>query len=179
VTPTTQPYAGSSISSGAAMPGTLNLGATLNGNISTGDHVVIKENNTSNECTVTGGPYYIGAAGTSIGITSCAPATAATTYDSNAVVYDKTAYDSLNTTASNTNSTVSSFDTARNQGTGPIYLSPLTGNGAANTSAAVQLAAGASRTFYVGVYFPSPSSSNQNNLQGLISTFGLLWHMDQ
>lgn len=177
VTPTTQQYAGSSISSGAAMPGSLALG-TLNGNINTGDHVVIKESNASNECTVTGGPYYIGNAGT-VSITSCSPATAATAYDSSAIVYDKTAYDALNTTASNTNSTISNFNTARNQGSGAIFLPPLTGNGAANAGAAVQLASGASRTFYVGVYFPSPSGSNQNNLQGLISTFGLLWHTDQ
>ena len=68
---------------------------------------------------------------------------------------------------------------SRNQGGGAIFLPPVTANGTANASAAVQLASGSTRTFYVGVYFPSPTGSNQNNLQGLISTFGLLWHMDQ
>lgn len=36
-----------------------------------------------------------------------------------------------------------------------------------------------SRTFYIGVFFPSGSSSAQNPLQGLKSTFGIGWHIDQ
>jgi hypothetical protein len=43
----------------------------------------------------------------------------------------------------------------------------------------VQLAKTASRTFQVGLFFPAPSGANQNTLQGLASTFGLTWHMDQ
>ena len=35
------------------------------------------------------------------------------------------------------------------------------------------------RTFQVGVYFPAPAGTNQNALQGLASTFGLTWHVDQ
>ena len=35
------------------------------------------------------------------------------------------------------------------------------------------------RTFYVGVYLPAPAGTNQNALQGLQSTFGLTWHIDQ
>jgi hypothetical protein len=35
------------------------------------------------------------------------------------------------------------------------------------------------RTFIVGVYMPSPTGTNQNPLQGLSSTFGITWHLDQ
>ena len=35
------------------------------------------------------------------------------------------------------------------------------------------------RTFYVGVYLPAPAATNQNNVQGLVSTFGISWHIDQ
>jgi hypothetical protein len=31
----------------------------------------------------------------------------------------------------------------------------------------------------VGLYFPAPAGQNQNQLQGLQSTFGITWHMDQ
>ena len=36
-----------------------------------------------------------------------------------------------------------------------------------------------SRTFQVGVYLPAPAGTNQNPLQGLASTFGMTWHIDQ
>jgi hypothetical protein len=36
-----------------------------------------------------------------------------------------------------------------------------------------------SRTFYVGLYLPVPAGTPQNQLQGLSSTFGLTWHIDQ
>lgn len=35
------------------------------------------------------------------------------------------------------------------------------------------------RTFWVSVYLYAPAGTNQNVLQGLQSTFGLLWHIDQ
>jgi hypothetical protein len=36
-----------------------------------------------------------------------------------------------------------------------------------------------SRTFKVGVYVPAPAGINQNPLQGLQSSFGITWHIDQ
>ena len=52
-----------------------------------------------------------------------------------------------------------------------------------NTNATVQLShfntGNFTRTFYVGLYLPVPAGSNQNALQGLASTFGLTWHIDQ
>ena len=35
------------------------------------------------------------------------------------------------------------------------------------------------RTFQIGVYFPNPNGSTQNTMQGLVSNFGLTWHLDQ
>lgn len=189
VTPTSQAYAGTTIASGTAMPVTLNLG-TLNGNIQTGDSLVIKENGASNTCAVTGGPYYIGST-SSVGITSCTGGSptatnAATTYDASAVVYDSSAFGKLDTTSNNANSTLSNFDTARHSGSGAIFMPPLGGTapvGTPNATGASPLTrSGGSldtRTYYVGVYFPNPSGSNQNALQGLTSTFGIIWHMDQ
>jgi hypothetical protein len=80
--------------------------------------------------------------------------------------------------------TISSFDTLRKP-TSPITLYPLTSNTTApDGTATVSLGktgssgnAGDKRTFYVGVYLPATSSQNQ--LQGLISTFGLNWHIQQ
>ena len=66
---------------------------------------------------------------------------------------------------------------------GKIQLYPVTANGTIDTLASVQLShfnSGTfSRTFQVGVYVPAPAGTNQNQLQGLSSTFGLTWHIDQ
>jgi hypothetical protein len=83
---------------------------------------------------------------------------------------------------SDTTDTISNFDTAHAQ-TGEIQLYPLSANGATNTNAAIELnrhaASGDTRIFWVGVYLPSPSGTSQNQLQGLMSTFGFNWHIDQ
>jgi hypothetical protein len=35
------------------------------------------------------------------------------------------------------------------------------------------------RTFWISVFLPAPAGATQNSLQGIQSTFGLLWHVDQ
>lgn len=157
----------------------LNDGGNLHGNIKANDTISLAENGSTLTCYATG-TSYIGASGT-IGVTGCYGAPS-TTFDSAAVVKDTTAFSILNGT--NTTSTISNFDTAHNS-IGAIYMPPLTGNGTANSGSTVQLAAHGDpnskdiRIFYVGVYFPAASGQSQNQLQGLLSTFGLTFHIDQ
>jgi hypothetical protein len=111
------------------------------------------------------------------GCTSLVNNTAFTT--GNTYVTDTTTLTALN---GDTTDTLSNFDTAHPR-TGEIQLYPLTANGTSNTSAAIELnrhaATGDTRIFWVGVYLPAPAGTSQNQLQGLMSTFGFNWHIDQ
>jgi len=77
--------------------------------------------------------------------------------------------------------TVSQFQTAHHLAAGKLVMYPLTGSGPSgrDQSGNPFLPHGSSRTFYVGLYLPLVGASNQNALQGLSSTFGLTWHIDQ
>jgi hypothetical protein len=114
---------------------------------------------------------------TSIPVTSATPNFA---YPTTSTVTDSTTLGTLN---SNTTDTITNFDTAHNGTVGKIQLYPVTGSGTVDTAAPVQLnhfgSGTYSRTFRVGVYVPAPAGINQNPLQGLQSTFGLTWHIDQ
>lgn len=157
----------------------LNDGGNLHGNIRTNDQITLVESGSTLTCYSTAN-YYIAASST-ISVTGCYGAPS-TTFDGSAAVKDTAALTALN--GSNPSSTISNFDTAHLP-TGAIFMPPLTANGTDNTAATVQLAAHGDpnskdiRIFYVGVYFPSPAGTNQNYLQGLLSTFGLNFHIDQ
>jgi hypothetical protein len=79
--------------------------------------------------------------------------------------------------------TITNFNTMHNGALGKIQLYPVSSSGVLDTAASVQLSHFNSgtyaRTFQVGVYLPAPTGQNQNPLQGLISTFGITWHIDQ
>jgi hypothetical protein len=165
----------------------LNVG-TLGGNIRSGDTITLAENGTTTTCTAAATSYIgLNTGSTPISLNGCSTSGGATTFDGSATVQDASAFSALNGT--NTNSTISSFDTSHNGSTptGPISMTPLSGNGSTNASATVQLAksgtagatgvAPATRVFYVGVYLPGGGS--QNALQGLMSIFGTTWHLDQ
>ncbi|MGH3025668.1 MAG: hypothetical protein ACRDLR_04395, partial [Gaiellaceae bacterium] len=183
-TPTTMTL-GTNVSSGSSSY-SLDVG-TLTGNIRAQDTIVLSESNTTTTCTYASGAggaaanYYIGSSST-ISVSNCTTSGSPVTFDSSALVYDKSAFDALNPSATNTYNTISSLDTAHGQGN-PIYLTPVTGNHTTDTNAAVQLSRqGGSldtRTFYIGVYLPSSTGSGQNSLQGIQSTFGIGWHIDQ
>jgi hypothetical protein len=174
-TPTTLTLSGT-YSSGQATYG-LTV-AALAGNIRSGDTITLAENGTTTTCTAAAN-YFMTA--TSVSLNGCSTSGAATTFDSSAAVKDTSAFTALN--GSNPSSTISYFDT-NHASPGAISMAPLTGNGSTNSSSSVQLAkhggtgsVGDTRVFYVGVYVPS--SGSQNGLQGLVSTFGLTWHIDQ
>ncbi|MGH3009788.1 MAG: hypothetical protein ACRDLM_10350 [Gaiellaceae bacterium] len=157
----------------------LNVGGNLNGNIKTNDQITLAENGSTETCYSTAN-YYI-AASSNLAVTGCSGAPS-TTFNSSATVKDATAFTNLN--GSNPSSTISNFDTAH-LATGAIFMPPLTANATDNPASTVQLAAHGDanskdiRIFYIGVYFPSPSGTNQNFLQGLLSTFGLTFRTDQ
>lgn len=163
---------------------TFPAGTTLNGNIRPGDSITISQNGTSTSCQ-SAGTYYIGDPGP-IAVNTCVTTGSAVTYTNSASVYDASAFTALN--GDNHSSELANFDTAHSI-TGRIYMLPLHQNGQRVSSATVELAragtssaadtAGDTRTFYIGVYFPAPVATVQNNLQGLFSTFGLTWHIDQ
>jgi predicted ribosomally synthesized peptide with SipW-like signal peptide len=82
----------------------------------------------------------------------------------------------LTTLNSSNATTIGAFGAAHNADGGRIDLAPVESNDGLGSGSA--LAPGAARTFQIALYLPN-SASNQNALQGLQSTFGLTWHIDQ
>jgi hypothetical protein len=154
----------------AGVPTTSLPVSALSGNVKSGDSIVVTQGSNTQTFTASSAAF-IG--DTSISISSATPGYS---YTSAATVQDSTAFGALD---GDTTDTISAFDTGHPQ-TNRIELHPLTGNGTADSLAAVELNkhgdSGSSRVFYVGVYMPS---SGTNLLQGLQSTFGLDWHIDQ
>ncbi|HEX7083629.1 MAG TPA: hypothetical protein VF186_05910 [Gaiellaceae bacterium] len=144
--------------------------SALNGNVKKNDTIRIVSGNNTQDFTANADAY-IGA--TSLTIVSATPNFA---YPTTSTITDTTVQNTLNPDQADT---ISKFDTLHNGSSGKIPLYPLTANGTASTTAPVALAHSATRTFYVGVYLPGPPANNQNPLQGLSSTFGLTWHLDQ
>jgi hypothetical protein len=144
----------------------------LNGNVASGESIVVSSGSHTQTFTTTAAAFY---GATSLTITSATPNFA---YPPSSTVTDTTSMASLSSSGTQT---ITAFDTA-NSLSGKIFVAPLTGNGTIDSQAPLQLGrAGTSdtRTFIVGVYLPAPIGSNQNALQGLQSTFGITWHLDQ
>lgn len=156
-------------------------GSGLNGNIKSGDTLLLTSttNNTTStlQCTA-GASYYFGYTG-NVSVSGCTGSYV--TYPTSSLLTDSSMLSTLN---SDSTHTVKNFDTGHSY-SGQVQLYPLTGDGATNTSAAVELGKAGStsptdtRTFQIGVYLPAPGGINQNSLQGLFSTFGITWHIDQ
>jgi hypothetical protein len=143
--------------------------AALNGNVKSGESIVVTSGSNTQTFTASANAY-IGA--TSISVNSATPNFA---YPITSTVTDSSSLASLN---SDTTDTIANFDTGHSS-TGSIQLYPVTSNGAIDTAATVELTHNTNRTFQVGVYVPAPAGQNQNFLQGLQSTFGITWHIDQ
>ena len=160
------------LTSGVA-PTTLQVSA-LNGNVTSGNQITVTSGTNTQTFTASADARF---GDTSIAV-SGAP-NANFSYPVSSPVVNTSALTSLN---SDTTDTISNFDTLHPVG-GRIQLVPLLSNGNLNTNATVQLShfnvGNYTRTFYVGLYLPVPAGSNQNPLQGLSSTFGLTWHIDQ
>jgi hypothetical protein len=152
----------------------LSIGS-LNGNVASGDHVVVRNGSTSQMFTA-------GLANASFGsatIPISGGPTATATFPVGSTVTDTSSLGSLNTGATD-QITLTNFDTAHNGTHGKIPLTPVSGDGSTDLLAPVQLAHNASRVFQIGVYLPGPNGGpSQNGLQGLASTFGLTWHINQ
>jgi hypothetical protein len=155
---------------------TLSVSA-LGGNVlgtTTHDVLKITEGNKSTTCNAQANAYIND---TSITVSGCSPSN---TFTTAAVVTDSTTLATLN---SDTTHTISNFDTSANWNVGKIPLYTVSGNGGINNPSTIELNkhgdTGDTRIFYVGVYMPATSGSAQNLLQGLKSTFGISWHVDQ
>jgi hypothetical protein len=160
------------LTTGGSGPTALAVGA-LNGNVTAGDSVLVTSG-THTQTFVASATAYYGA--TSISITQT-PANFA--YPIGSSVVDSTSLTALNSNIGTT--TVTGFDTANNT-SGKIFMPPLTANGTSDATATVQLphfGGTDTRTFYVSIFLPNPTGSVQNQLQGLSSTFGITWHLDQ
>lgn len=157
--------------------------ASLNGNVNgigptgapyAGDSIVLSEGSNTQTCTATTDAPF---GSTTINVSCSGSANA--TYDTGAVVTDSSSLAKLNT---DTTDTLTNFDTLHHPGVSQIYMPPILTSGTLDTFNPVQLSkAGGTlptRTFEVGSYVPGPPL-NQNFLQGLQSTFGLTWHIDQ
>lgn len=192
-------FPGSGTTTITSATSSITFASALQGNIKNGDTITISEptkkivtciatqdayigattitvNNTTTPCTSTASGWVGGTGETFDGATAVAPATPAT-------IVDSTMNNLLN---SDTTDTISNFDTAHNF-SNKLELPPLTANGAHVTSGGgmsnIELAkkgsTGDTRSFYVGVFFPAGTGSAQNATQGLTSTFGLSWKIQQ
>jgi hypothetical protein len=149
--------------------------APLNGNVSSLDTIVVSSGSHTKTFVATA-PAFFGA--TTISVTSADPLFS---YPIGSTVINTGALGNLNAGVGTVSLTT--FDSVNGALGSKVFMAPLTGNGQSDAAAPVQLAhAGGSnppdtRVFYVGVYLPS--SGVQNQLQGLSSTFGITWHLDQ
>jgi hypothetical protein len=171
----------SNLSGAVATSTTYNLSSNLTGNVKSGDTLQFSENGNVVQCTSTNSglpgtnDYYIGASILKTSATACTIISGTNTgFDSNAIITD---YTTTNTLASDSSHTLSQFDINKNYNH-EIELTPVTANGTAPVAAVDLAASGGQRTFVVGIFIPGPAAA-QNQLQGLTSTFGLTWHIDQ
>lgn len=148
---------------------------SLNGNVSSGDQIVVQSGSTSQTFTAGLGNASFGSATIPI---SGSP-TASASFPIGSTVTDSTSLGSLNTGGTD-QITLTNFDTAHNGTNGKIPLTTVSSDGSTDLLNPVQLGHDATRTFQIGVYLPGPNGGpSQNGLQGLVSTFGLTWHIDQ
>jgi hypothetical protein len=145
----------------------------LNGNVASGDSIVVVSGSNTQTFTASANAFF---GATAITVTSATPNFA---YPTTSTVTDSTMLSALNP---DTTDTLTNFDTAHNT-IGKIQLFPVTANGTVNNAAPVELnhfnTGTFSRVFQIGVYLPAPAGINQNPLQGIQSTFGITWHIDQ
>jgi hypothetical protein len=151
-------------------------GVTLNGNVKVGDGITVTQGTHTQTFTASTAATF---GATSIAVNSTAVGSA---FTAGAVVTNTGAMGQLNPNLATDN--ISAFQIAHHLLSGKIELYPVSGNGTLDTtSGAAELthfnSGTYTRTFYVGLYLPVPTGSNQNAIQGLASTFGLTWHMDQ
>ncbi|MBV8258055.1 MAG: hypothetical protein JO073_09600 [Actinobacteria bacterium] len=146
----------------------------LNGNVKSGDSIVLTSGSNTQTFTASADAY---TGATSISVNSLTPNFA---YPTSTTVSDSTMLSTLNTDTSDSVTQFDKKDPFAHE-IGPML--PLSGNGTLNNSATVDLGHAGSvsppdtRVFLVGVFVPS--SNNQNAIQGLFSTFGVTWHIDQ
>lgn len=146
----------------------------LNGNIASGDSITLTQSTSSNTdtCNAAAAAYY---GSTSISLNNCS--TDATAFTTGTVVTDTSTQNQLD---SDTSHTLQNFDTGHNGTSGQVQLYPLSANNTDVTNGSVNaLAAQGTRTFIVGVFLPSGTGLGTNAVQGLMSTFGLSWQLQQ
>jgi hypothetical protein len=146
--------------------------SALKGNIKSGDTLAFKENGNTVTCPASA-DYYLGATSVQVGACAVQAGSVNGIFDNNAVITDTTTLTTLSTDVTHT---ISQFDRTKNYSL-KQELTPVTANGVTG-AAATDLASAGVRTFVVGVAIPGPTTP-QNQLQGLKSTFGLTWHIDQ
>jgi hypothetical protein len=151
-------------------------GVVLNGNVRVGDSILVTQGTHTQTFTASSAATF---GATSIAVNSTP---VGSPFTAGATVTNASAQSSLDSNAATDN--IAAFQIAHHLSGGKLELYPVNGNGSIdNTSGATELTksggATPTRTFYVGVYLPVPGGSNQNALQGLASTFGLTWHIDQ
>ncbi|HEX4677708.1 MAG TPA: hypothetical protein VH210_00690 [Gaiellaceae bacterium] len=151
-------------------------GVLLNGNVRANDTILVTQGTHTQTFTASAATTF---GATSISVNSTA---VGSPFTAGATVTDTSAQSSLDSNAPTDN--VTAFQTAHHLSGGKLELFPVNGNGTIDqASGASELTkyngSNFNRTFYVGLYLPVPGGSNQNALQGLASTFGLTWHIDQ
>jgi len=149
--------------------------APLNGNIASGDSIVVRNGSASQTFSASSNVFF---GATTIPVTSV---TANATYPtSTSSVTDSTTLGTLN---SDNVDTIANFNTLHNFNLGKIPMAPISSNGNVDLLSPIALShfntGTFTRTFQIGVYFPNPNGSTQNTMQGLVSNFGLTWHIDQ
>jgi hypothetical protein len=176
-------------------PGTITLAAALRGNVvatvGTADTITISQLGVTNVTCTAAADAYIGA--TTISVKSCSnDGTVFTAGGGAPTIVDTTTLTDLSTDTQ----TLANFQTLHGQnnemelptlvaqGTkansgANIYGVELGKSGAVGSANGTVGSAPASRKFFFGVFLPSGTASFQNSFQGLRSTFGVGFHIDQ
>ena len=165
----------SAVAGGVVSAGSTYTVTALTGNIKAGDTLAFTKGGNQVTCTANGSNYYVGATSITLSGTACTVVSGTNTgFDNTTVITDLT---TLATLSTDTASTISQFDILKKY-SGKIELTNVSANGTTAYTGTDLAASGGQRTFLVGVVIPGPAAA-QNQLQGLKSTFGLTWHIDQ
>lgn len=172
-----------------AQPMTASLGASISscssagsvtlssqpGTIAANDVLNLSSATANCQFTVTGGPYPPTTGSSVVTVTGGSYLSGSGAVSSGTVV-NSTVLSQLSYSADR--GTVSNFDSSLNKSQQFIQLYPITGPGTI-ASSGTEFPAQTARDFTIGLYISNPTSSDENNLQGLSLSFEIDWYVNQ
>lgn len=145
------------------------------GTIAAGDTLYLTGPSANCTFTASGGPYPPTTGSSTISVTGGTYSSGSGSIASGTVVNNTVA---AQLSYSSDTGTISNFDSSYNKSQRFIQLYPITGAGTIASSGS-EFPAVTTRNFTVGIYISNPTSSDENNLQGLSLGFEIDWYINQ